>query len=475
MRKHKITEVLFLAVMLVLVVCRFAVAQNAKPNIILIIADDLGWKDVGFMGSTYYETPNLDRLAKQGMVFTNAYAAAANCAPSRACLMSGQNTPRHGIYTVGEADRGGASTRKLIPVANTEILPDNIFTLPEALKEVGYYTATIGKWHLGQDPRTQGFDFNIAGNLKGANKHFVPYQNPDIKDGPAGEYLTDRLTTEALSVVEKQKEKPFFLYLPYYAVHTPIQAPADLIAKYKQKPKGAGQENATYAAMIESLDTNISRLLQKLDELKLTDNTLIIFTSDNGGIRSISQQTPLRAGKGSYYEGGIRVPLIFKWPGKIAAGSRNNTPVTNLDFYPTIQEILKIKNKNNYQDGQSIWPLLTGKTIPERMLYWHFPIYLQAYDAKTDDGRDPLFRTRPGTVMRSGNWKLHEYFEDGALELYNLENDLGERNNVAMQHPEITKQLHQQMQNWRQATKAAVPTQLNPDYNPKAQLPAKKK
>lgn len=450
-------------------------SQGKKPNIILIVADDLGWKDLGFMGSAYYDTPNLDKLARQGIYFTQAYAGAANCAPSRACLMSGQNTPRHGIFTVGEPGRGEEANRKLIPSDNREDLDEKHVTLAEALKAAGYYTATVGKWHLGKDPRSQGFDYNLGGNHRGANKHFAPYKNPDIPEGPEGEYLTDRLTTEAIKVVESQKAKPFFLYLPYYAVHTPIQAPDNLIARYKQKKPAPGQSNATYAAMISSLDTNIGRLMQKLEALKLADNTLVIFTSDNGGIRSISEQTPLRAGKGSYYEGGIRVPLVMRWPAKIKGGTRNATPVTNLDFYPTILETLQLKNKNAIQDGTSLWPVLQGKTLAERPLYWHFPIYLQAYDTAKDDGRDPVFRTRPGSAMRLGKWKLHEYFEDGALELYDLEQDLGERNNVAAKYPEVSKKMHQMLQDWRRETKAPVPTTPNPDYNPQAQAPVKTK
>ncbi|MHB1178257.1 MAG: sulfatase [Daejeonella sp.] len=442
--------------------------KSNRPNIVLLLVDDLGWKDLGFMGSKYYETPNIDKLASQGMLFTNGYAAAANCAPSRACLMSGQNTPRHGIYTVGESDRGSESIRKLIPVKNKEVLSDSVFTLADALKSSGYYTATIGKWHLGEDPRTQGFDYNFGGNMKGSNKYFVPYENKDIIDGPEGEYLTDRLTDEAIKILDEHGNKPFFLYLPYYAVHTPLQAADQKVEKYKKKAGGKGQANAIYAAMIESLDMNIGRLLRKLDNLNLADNTIIIFTSDNGGIRSISQQDPLRAGKGSYYEGGIRVPLVVRWPGKIAAGSTNNTPVTNMDFYPTFLDIAGIKKPDHLLDGVSILPLLAGKTIPERPLYWHFPIYLQPYNIELDQGRDPFFRTRPGSVIRLGDWKLHEYFEDGALELYNLKEDQGERHNVVDKYPAVTKKLHEMLVAWRKETNAPIPTQLNPRFDPNA-------
>jgi arylsulfatase A-like enzyme len=456
----------------VLIVIAFAIStsgwsQRGKPNIVLIFADDLGWKDVGFMGSNYYETPNLDKLASQGMMFTDAYASASNCSPSRACMLSGQNTPRHGIYTVGESDRGSSVVRKLIPTPNNDILPDNVFTLAEALKSHGYYTATIGKWHIGKDPLTQGFDHNVAGNMKGSNKYFVPYENKDIVDGPEGEYMTDRLTNEALKVLDEHKSKPFFLYLPYYAVHTPLQAPKQIIDKYTKKIPANGQANATYAAMIESLDTNVGRILQKLDDLGLTQNTIVIFTSDNGGIRFISNQAPLRAGKGSFYEGGIRVPLVVRWPGKVKPGTVSNTPVTNMDFYPTFLDIIA-KSKDKNLDGQSILPVLLGKKIKERPLFWHFPIYLQAYDPQTDEGRDPYFRTRPGSVMRVGDWKLHEYFEDGVLELYNLKKDVGERNNMANKNPALAKALHKILTDWRKQTNAPVPTQLNPEYDPKA-------
>ncbi len=442
-----------------------------KPNIVLIVADDLGWKDVGFMGSKFYETPNLDALAKQSLLFTNAYTAAANCAPSRACLFSGMNTPRHGIYTVGTSERGDEASRKLIPVKNIEILADSIFTLSEALQQAGYYTANIGKWHIGKDPKTQGFDYNVGGTNQGSPpSYFSPYKIPAIKDGPAGEYLTDRLTTEAVSFLKENSKKQFFLYLPYYAVHTPLQVPPTLKEKYERKTKTSGQKHATYAGMIESLDVNIGRILHQLDELKLTKNTIVIFTSDNGGIRNISYQDPLRAGKGSYYEGGIRVPLIIRWPGKVAEGSKTDVPVTNMDFYPTILDILSIRSKNSKLDGKSFLPVLKGGTLAERPLYWHFPIYLQAYDSGTDDGRDPAFRTRPGAAIRLGDWKLHEYYEDNALELYNLKEDLGERNNLASKNPAMAKKLHDRLLSWQKEVNAPIPTKPNPNFNPALQF-----
>lgn len=448
-------------------------SQNSaasKPNIVLILADDLGWKDLGFMGSSYYRTPNLDALSKQSLIFTQGYAAAANCAPSRACLFSGLNTPRHGVYTVGTSERGDKVSRKLIPTPSTDILPDSVFTLAEALKKAGYTTAIMGKWHIGADPKTQGFDINVGGSHQGnAKSYFPPYGNPALKDGPAGEYITDRLGNEAVSFLNKQSgTKPFFLYLPFFAVHTPLQAPADLKNHYSAN--ATGQSNVTYAAMIESLDANIGRILRKLDSMNLSKNTIVIFTSDNGGIRSISTQDPLRAGKGSYYEGGIRVPLTVRWPGIVKPGSTTAIPVTNMDFYPTLLDIAAYHPKNLKLDGNSILPVLKGGTLAPRTLYWHFPIYLQAYDPKKDDGRDPVFRTRPGAVVRDGDWKLHAYYEDNAQELYNLKSDPGERKNVVKQNPEIAKKLYQKLLAWQGATKAPVPTKLNPDFKASMQF-----
>ncbi|MBG7630041.1 MAG: sulfatase [Bacteroidetes bacterium] len=447
-------------------------SQNtvATPNIIYINVDDLGWKDVGFMGSTYFETPNIDNLSKEGMVFTQGYAGAANCAPSRACLMSGQNTPRHGVYTVAPSTRGNTKTRKIIPTKNTNHLTDEMVTLGELFKMADYTTGTFGKWHVTNDPLKDGFDVNVGGNHKGnpgKQGYTAPYNNlPNLEIAPEGENLTDRLTEEAISFIKTNKEKPFFLYVPFYAVHTPLMGKPALIEKYKAKGGSGGQENPVFAAMVENVDTNIGRLLKTLDELNLTNNTLIIFTSDNGGIRAISSQAPLRAGKGSYYEGGTRVPYIIRWPEIIKAGTTNNTPIVNMDFFPTFMKILNIELPNKVLDGQDIMPLLKGKTIEERPLFWHFPIYLQAYSMTKDDGRDPLFRTRPGSTVLYKNWKLHHYFEDNAMELYNLENDLGERDNLAASNPVKAQELYKLLNDWRLKLKAPVPTALNPEYDP---------
>ena len=401
------------------------------------------------------------------MVFTNAYANAANCAPTRACLMSGQYAPRHGVYTVGTSERGDARLRKLVPTKNTTVLAEDNVTIAEALQSAGYVCAIMGKWHLGADPRTQGFDINIGGNYSGSPRtYFSPYSNPDLPDGPKGEYLTDRLTDEALKFIETNRNVPFFLYLPHYAVHTPIQSKRAMQAKYRNRTPSLGHKDPKYAAMIESVDQSVGRIIDKLDKFGIADNTVVFFFSDNGGVKSITSMEPLRGGKGSYYEGGIREPTIIQWRGTIKPGTTCDTPVIGIDFYPTLLEIAGAKKpEGKVLDGVSLIPLFAGGTIPERPLFWHFPIYLQG---KMDGARDPAFRTRPGTVVRLGDWKLHEYFEDGGLELYNLREDLGEENNLAERMPDKIQELHRIMKEWRKDTNAPVPTELNPEYDPNA-------
>ncbi|WP_209330782.1 sulfatase [Lunatimonas salinarum] len=443
---------------------------KSKPNIILINVDDLGWKDLGFMGSDYYETPNLDKLAAQGMVFYHAYAAAANCAPSRAAMMSGMNTPKHQIYTVGSSERGDAKTRRIIPTANNDFLPHSIYTLAEMLQDNGYITGTFGKWHVNEDPRQHGFDVNVGGSQRGnpgSGGYVSPYKIDFIEDGPEGEYLTDRLTDEAIAFIMGNRKRRFFLYLPFYSVHTPIMGKAEWIKKFESKPGSDGQDRADYAAMVASVDENVGRLLVVLDELKLTKNTLLIFTSDNGGIRDISYQNPLRAGKGSYYEGGIRVPLVIRWPGRIQAGSTSDVPVTQLDFFPTIGSIIKggASLSSDALDGLDLTPLFDQQELAERALFWHFPIYLEAYNPKEDGGRDPLFRTRPGSVVRMGKWKLHHYFENNDYELYDLEQDPGEAHNLVAIQPEMRDQLISLLNAWRKEVNAPVPGQPNPLYD----------
>ena len=454
--------------LLLLLIILVSCGRQAPPNVVLILIDDLGYKDTGVYGSGFYETPNIDQLASEGMLFTQAYASAANCAPSRATLMSGLYHPRHYIYTVASSERGAAEDRKIIPTPNTQTLADSIFTLAELFRQQGYRTAHFGKWHLGEDPRTQGFDINVAGSQRGSpgrDGYFSPYNVEPLEDGPEDEYLTDRLTTEAIDFLQASQDSSFFLYMPYYTVHTPLQGKETLIRKYEAKEGDSLQSNAIYAAMVEAMDQNVGRLLSALDSLGLAENTMVVFTSDNGGIRAISSQEPLRAGKGSYYEGGIRVPMIIRWPGNTEAGSKSDLPVSNLDFFPTFREVFGQNQEEKILDGQSLVPILTQEDgFSERPLYWHFPIYLQAYDTIKDDGRDPLFRTRPGSVVRQGKWKLHEYFEDGGLELYNLEEDIGERNNLAEEMPDKTQEMYQLLNDWRARTNAPVPTEPNPAF-----------
>ncbi|MBB4080134.1 arylsulfatase A-like enzyme/fibronectin type 3 domain-containing protein [Lewinella aquimaris] len=438
-----------------------------KPNIVLIVADDLGWMDPGFMGSTLYHTPNLDRLSEQSVRFTNGYAGAANCAPSRAAMMTGRYAPYNGVYTVSPSDRGDERTRRLVPTENNDVPADSLELLSTYLQRNGYRTGHFGKWHLGEDPTTQGFDINVGGSINGAPRgtYFSPYRISYIENGPEGEYLTDRLGTEAIDFLREAGSEPFFLYLPFYSVHTPIQAPDTTVARYLQHDNISDKQQATYAAMVEILDRNVGRLLDELDRQQLSENTIVIFTSDNGGIDKISDQAPLRAGKGAYYEGGTRVPLLIRWPGKIAP-RRDSTPVINLDFYPTLATLAGLPAPRSELDGSDLSDLLLHQQpLAERTLYWHFPIYLQRYRKTGAESRDPLFRTRPGTTLRQGKWKLHEYFEDGGVELYDLTSDLGESRNLAEEEPEITDRLLTQMREWRRRTAAPVPDVPNPTFD----------
>ncbi len=436
----------------------------SKPNIILINVDDMGWKDVGFMGSEYYETPNIDYLAGQGMVFTNGYAAASNCAPSRACLMTGKWTPRHGIYTVNSSERGHSKDRKLVPTVNTEILAEEHEIIPKVLKKNGYTTCHAGKWHLSKDPLEYGFDLNIGGGHNGLPiSYYPPYKNVKIEKGNS-QYLTDLVMEKAIEFVDTIAS-PFFLYYSPYAVHTPIMPVDSLLHKYEKKLAWNGQGNPNYATMVDNLDRNIGLLIKKLKEKKLFDNSLIVFTSDNGGLYGITKQKPLRAGKGSYYEGGIREPFFFVYTEKIKPNTKNDLPITNLDIFPTILEYAGIENSQLQLDGNNLSSILERKTETlERPLFWHFPIYLQAYNESDNENRDPLFRTRPGSVVRYGNWKLHYYFEDNGVELYNLSEDIGELNNLALKNPVKRDELLGLLKNWWKQTNAPIPNILNPNY-----------
>lgn len=444
--------------------CSQKESTPTQPNIVLINIDDMGWKDVGFMGSEYYETPYLDALAQQGMVFTNGYSAAANCAPSRACLMTGQWTSRHGIYTVASSERGNTKHRKLIPTKNTTTLANNHTVFPQILQQNGYTTCHAGKWHLSDNPLDFGFDKNIGGGHNGhPSSYYPPYKNVKIKAGN-NEHLTDLVMERTVAFVDSVNA-PFFLYYSPYAVHTPIQPITALLDKYQYKSGTQGQNNPAYATMVENLDRNIGLLISKLKEKGQFENTLIVFTSDNGGLYGITQQKPLRAGKGSYYEGGIREPFFFVWKDKIQPNTKNDVPITNLDLFPTLLEATGIDYPEESLDGTNLLPILNGSEKQlERTLYWHFPIYLQAYDVDNNENRDPLFRTRPGSVVRNGNWKLHYYFEDKEMELYNLKDDIAEQHNLVLENPEKAEELLEQLRLWWANTEAPIPSTLNPDY-----------
>lgn len=448
-----------------------------RPNILFIFLDDFGWKDLSFMGSDFYETPNLDRLAAAGMVFTNAYSCAANCAPARACLLSGQYTPRHEIYNVGTRRRGNPKFGKLKHIPGTATLRTDIVTWAQCIQQAGYKTATMGKWHLSNDPIPYGFDLNIGGTHSGGppRGYFPPHGKvPGLGNAPPGEYVTDRLYDEAIKFIEANQDRPWFLYLTHFAVHTPLQAKKELIEKYNHKQPGQLHHSAVMAAMIESVDEGAGRLERKLKELGLTEKTAIVFFSDNGGYGPATSMHPLKGYKGTYYEGGIREPFFVKWPGVVKPGTKCEVPIIGVDLFPTFCEMTGAKLPQDQPlDGVSITPLLKGaESLQPRALYWHFPAYLQSYARVFDEQRDPLYRSRPCGIIRFGDWKLHEYFEDNGLELYNLREDIGEKNNLADSMPEKTKELHNLLVAWRQEIKAPVPSEPNPKYDADAEAEA---
>jgi arylsulfatase A-like enzyme len=437
-------------------------ATPAKPNVVFIMADDLGYTDVGCFGSKYYETPNIDRLATHGTRFTN-YHQCQNCTPTRAALMSGQYGARTGVYTVGGIERFDWSKRPLRPVDNVTNLPLDRTLLPQAMKSAGYATGMFGKWHIGQQgdylPGKRGFDEAIVS----MGAHFDFETNPKT-EYPKGQYLADFLTDKAVDFIKRHKEEPFFLYLPHFGVHSPHHAKPELIAKFKKKPGIGGHNNPTYAAMIASVDESVGRVMATLDELKLADNTVLIFCSDNGGVGGyvregvkqsgdVTDNAPLRSGKGSLYEGGTRVPFIVRWPGKVKAGAACDTPAVHVDIYPTLVAIGggKLPTSQVF-DGENLLPLMrdVNAKLARTAIYQHFPGYLGA-------GVDQ-WRTTPVTYIHEGDWKLMEFLEDGRLELYNLREDLGETKNLASAQPEKTKDLHAKLVAWRKSINAPMPT-----------------
>ena len=448
-----------------------------KPHILYINADDLGVMDVSYNNGKF-RTPNIDQLAKDGMVFTNGYAPSANCAPSRACVHSGQWSARHGVYTVGNSDRGASHTRKIIPIKNTVHLPEGTVTMAEVLKAGGYKTIHLGKFHLGKDPLKMGYDVNIGGDHTGspAGGYFAPWKSGSMKSYndkyPKGTHRIDIYAEKAIEFIDQSKSQPMFIHLSPYMVHTPIQKVPEFYDKYVGK-----DINAAYASMVEKFDQCVGKVLAHIKKSGLEDKFLVAFSSDNGGIRAIATQHPYRAGKGSYYEGGVREPLVMRWPGKIKAGSKCETPVCTIDFFPTFLEASGLSSPSGHKlDGVSLMPLMKQSgDIPNRALYWHFPVYLQAYSKEKDDGKDPLFRTRPGSAMRYGKWKLHHYFEDDDFELYDLSADAGERKNLAASMPEKLEELKKMLNKWRTDIKAPIPTEKNPDYDPSKKGTDKKK
>lgn len=451
-----------LAALLPLLIAPVAIA--GPPNILLIYADDLGWKDTGYNGSDFYETPNIDRFANEGMVFSNAYAAAANCAPSRACLHSGNYTPRHGVYSVDSTDRGPKQFQKLIPIPNKSGLARSVITLAEALQGAGYRTGIFGKWHLegkdGAPPGDQGFEVVFD---PGANTHHTP-------EDPKGIFS---ITREAERFIQAPDPKPFFAFVAHHAIHTEWEARPESLRRFKAKRPGSQHTNATYAAMTYDLDQGVGQLLATLKKRGLDENTLVVFSSDNGGIQQSSQE-PLRGNKGSYYEGGIRIPFIARWPGVIRAATSSAVPISQIDLYPTFLAAAGAPvPAGKTLDGENLLPIFKQTGQPARQsLFWHFPGYLgvPVLRGRAEDIRLG-FRSRPVSVIRKGDWKLHLFHEewvDGkgndALELYNLANDPGEHTDLAPTETAKRDELLKELLKWIKRVGAPIPSETNPHY-----------
>jgi arylsulfatase A-like enzyme len=442
---------------------------------LFVYVDDLGWRDTGVYGSGFYETPNIDRLAAESVRFTTAYANAPNCAPSRAALMSGTYAPRTGVYTVGSAARGESVLRRLIPVENETTLSLDVITLAEALRGAGYTTGHAGKWHMGgvgHLPTDQGFDWAVAGDATGQPRaYFYPYRRngvgiPGLESGTEGEYLPDRLTDEAIGFMTENRDRPFFMYLSHYSVHTPISAKPELIGKYESRSEVGDQGNPAYAAMIESVDEGVGRLLDALEYLDIADHTVVVFYSDNGGFGPVTSMAPLRGSKGMLYEGGIRVPLIVRWPGHSAPGTTYDVPVIGTDLYPTLLDIAGAKPPpGKLLDGVSFAALVEGdegttEMLRDRPLFWHFPAYLERYATMPGP-----WRTTPASAVRRGHYKLIHFFEDDRWELYDLSTDVSESVNLVDREPETFAELQALLRGWWEDVGAFLPTQSNPEFD----------
>lgn len=457
--------------------------DEVKPNVLFIVADDLGYHDLSCMGSKYYETPNIDQIAGEGMVFTDGYAACQVCSPSRASLISGKFPARHGITdwigarTGEDWSKAGYNT-KLMPPEYEYKLAQEYITLPEALKEAGYLTFFAGKWHVGEKgswPEDHGFDINKGGWDVGSPKggFYAPWNNPNLPSGPDGESLTMRLAQETADFIKANKDTTFLAYLSFYAVHAPIQTTQEKWAKYRQKAQEQGiadsgfemearlpirnvQDNPIYAGLIETMDDAVGLVLNTLKELGLDENTIVIFTADNGGVASgdnfSTSNLPLRGGKGYQYEGGIREPYFIKVPGLTEGGLTCNNPVSAVDLYPTILDLASIELRpKEHSDGVSLLPLLKGGSIPERPLIWHYPHY-------GNQGGDPV------SIIRMGDWKLIHYYETQSEELYNLKDDIEEAKDLSLENPKKVEELHNQLFNYLKSVKAKFPVK-DPNYN----------
>jgi arylsulfatase A-like enzyme len=456
---------------------------DKRPNVLFILADDLGYTDLSCMGSSFYETPNIDRIARSGMIFTNGYATCQVSSPSRASILTGKFPARHGITNwIGELS--GTEWRKmerhscLLPADYIHNLPAEYITLPEALKEAGYKTFFAGKWHLGSKgswPEDHGFDINIGGWDAGSPRggYFSPYDNPNLPDGPGGENLEIRLARETVKFIRANSGSPFFAYLSFYAVHGPIQTTQQKWQKYQEKAVKAGiskegfamerhlpyrlhQDNPVYAGLVESMDDAVGEVLNTLAELGLDKSTIVIFTSDNGGVTSgdsySTSNKPLRGGKGYQWEGGIREPYFIKVPWMNLSGKKCDVPVTGTDFYPTILDLTGLPLRpDQHNDGISLVPLLRGEPVAERSLIWHYPHY-------GNQGGDP------SSVIRRGDWKLIHYYEDDHEELYNIKKDISEENDISGIYPEIISQLHSELFNFLGKVNARYPAK-DPEYS----------
>ena len=440
-----------------------------RPNIVMLLVDDLGWRDVGFMGSSYFETPNLDRLARQSMIFTSAYAACAVSSPTRASLMTGRYPARVGVtdwirarfqLPEGTAEKPGPFEenpgRRLLTPSNPDQMELEEITIAEVLKQRGYFTCHIGKWHLGRDnhyPEKQGYDLNIAGNDMGQPaSYFDPYTNargvgfPNLKPRQKGEYLVDRLGDELTEVIKQNKGRPFFINMCYYAVHTPLMGKEELVNKYKEKVPVDGQKNPVYAAMVESMDQAVGKLVASLKENHLFENTIIIFLSDNGGLIGPTDNTPLRSGKGYPYEGGIRIPMFVYWDGHVRPGTSCDLPVSTVDILPTVCKLTGSPLPEREIDGRDLSPVLKGEKLKEVPLYWHFPHYR---------GEDVV----PYSIIRDGDWKLIRRYEGDRYELFNLKEDQGEKNDLSGKETSRVQDLDSKLSAWLKKTNARMPVE----------------